>query len=383
MTVESSFPASASNAPRDNPIRVMLVDDSAVIRSLMFQILATDPAVTVSASAANGQTAIQLFSKTDIQVIVLDIEMPVMDGLSAIPKLLEIDPDVKIIIASTLTLRNAEISLKALELGAADYIPKPTTPRDISAEGDFKRELLAKVRSHGNRPRTRARAVAAPDHRRAIAPVPSPVAHQPRKIVLRRPGMLRPQVIAIGSSTGGPQALFTLLRALPAKLPVPIVITQHMPPTFTAVLAQHIERICGRPCQEATEGGVLAPGHIYVAPGDHHFLIDGTAAKLVAHLSDDPAENYCRPSVDPMMRSLTQALGGRVLGIMLTGMGSDGLAGSRKLVEAGGTLLAQDEATSVVWGMPGAVATAGLCAAVLPLPELAPHVVQLFEKSVS
>ncbi len=382
MTVDSSLPAPASTAPRENPIRVMLVDDSAVIRSLMFQILATDPGITVSASAANGQTAIQLFSKTDIQVIVLDIEMPVMDGLSAIPKLLEIDPDVKIIIASTLTRRNAEISLKALELGAADYIPKPTTPRDIGAEGDFKRELLAKVRSHGTRPRTRPRAVAAPDHRPAMH-TPIAVPHAPRKIVLRRPSMLRPQVIAIGSSTGGPQALFTLLHALPTKLSVPIVITQHMPPTFTAVLAQHIERICGRPCREATEGGVLTPGDIYVAPGDHHLLIEGTAAKLVAHLSQDPAENYCRPSVDPMMRSLTQALGGRVLGIMLTGMGSDGLAGARKLVEAGGTLLAQDEATSVVWGMPGAVATAGLCTAVLPLPELAPYVVQLFEKSVS
>lgn len=382
MTIDSSLPAPASAAPRENPIRVMLVDDSAVIRSLMFQILATDPGITVSASAANGQTAIQLFSKTDIQVIVLDIEMPVMDGLSAIPKLLEIDPDVKIIIASTLTLRNAEISLKALELGAADYIPKPTTPRDIGAEGDFKRELLAKVRSHGTRPRTRPRTVPVADHRPVMpAPVASP--HAPRKIVLRRPSLLRPQVIAIGSSTGGPQALFTVLRALPTKLSVPIVITQHMPPTFTAVLAQHIERICGRPCHEATEGGVLAPGNIYVAPGDHHLLIEGTAAKLVARLSHDPAENYCRPSVDPMMRSLTQALGGRVLGIMLTGMGSDGLAGSRKLVEAGGTLLAQDEATSVVWGMPGAVATAGLCAAVLPLPELAPYVVQLFEKSVS
>src|SRR5690349_18815969 len=176
MTVDSSLPAPASTTPRENPIRVMLVDDSAVIRSLMFQILATDPGITVSASAANGQTAIQLFSKADIQVIVLDIEMPVMDGLSAIPKLLEIAPDVKIIIASTLTLRNAEISLKALELGAADYIPKPTTPRDIGAEGDFKRELLAKVRSHGARPRTRPRTVTVADHRSSM-PVPVAVPH--------------------------------------------------------------------------------------------------------------------------------------------------------------------------------------------------------------
>jgi two-component system chemotaxis response regulator CheB len=381
MSVDLPLTASASPAPRDNPIRVMLVDDSAVIRSLMFQILATDPGITVSASAANGQTAVQLFRKTDIQVIVLDIEMPVMDGLSAIPKLLEIDPDVKIIIASTLSLRNAEISLKALELGASDYIPKPTTPREIGAEGDFKRELLAKVRSHGARPRVHRRILPTTDLRPVAVSVATP---QPaRKITLRRPALSRPQVIAIGSSTGGPQALFTLLRALPANLPVPIVVTQHMPPTFTAVLAQHIERICERPCREATDGTMLAAGSIYIAPGDHHLLIEGTPARLIARLSREPAENYCRPSVDPMMRSLTQTLGGHVLGIILTGMGSDGLAGARQMVEAGGTLIAQDEATSVVWGMPGAVATAGLCAAVLPLPELAPYVVQMFEKSVS
>jgi two-component system chemotaxis response regulator CheB len=378
MTADLHLPAPASPAPRENPIRVMLVDDSAVIRSLMFQILATDPGIAVTSSAANGQTAIQLFQKSDIQVIVLDIEMPVMDGLSAIPKLLEIDPDVKIIIASTLSLRNAEISLKALELGAVDYIPKPATPRDIGVEGDFKRELLAKVKTHGARPRTRPRNVPVAGLR---APAPGPAPQAPRKIVLRRPGLLRPRAIAIGSSTGGPQALFTLLRGLPTALPAPIVITQHMPPTFTAVLAQHVERICGRPCREATDGTVLAPGSIHIAPGDHHLVIEGSSAKLTARLSQEPAENYCRPAVDPMMRSLARTLEGRVLGIMLTGMGSDGLSGAAKIVEAGGTMIAQDEATSVVWGMPGAVATAGLCAAVLPLPELAPYVVQLFEKT--
>jgi two-component system chemotaxis response regulator CheB len=379
MTADLHLPAPASPAPRENPIRVMLVDDSAVIRSLMFQILATDPGIAVTSSAANGQTAIQLFQKSDIQVIVLDIEMPVMDGLSAIPKLLEIDPDVKIIIASTLSLRNAEISLKALELGAVDYIPKPTSPREIGVEGNFKRELLAKVKALGARPRTRPRNVPVAELR---APAPAAAPQAPRKIVLRRPGLLRPKAIAIGSSTGGPQALFALLRSLPTALPAPIVITQHMPPTFTAVLAQHIERICGRPCREATDGDVLAPGSIHIAPGDHHLVVEGSPARLTARLSQEPAENYCRPSVDPMMRSVARTLEGRVLGIMLTGMGSDGLAGAAKIVEAGGTMIAQDEATSVVWGMPGAVATAGLCAAVLPLPELAPYVVQLFEKSV-
>jgi two-component system chemotaxis response regulator CheB len=379
MTAELSLPVSIPATSRDSRIRVMLVDDSAVIRSLMYGILSADPAIHVSASAANGYTAIQLFRKADIQVIVLDIEMPVMDGLSAIPKLLEIDPDVRIIIASTLSLRNAEISMKALDLGAIDYIPKPTTRKEIGEEGDFKRELLAKVRSHGARPRMRPRNVPTADV--ALRPPPAPLKQAPRTIVLRKPGLQRPQIIAIGSSTGGPQALFTLLRELPPTLSVPILVTQHMPPTFTAVLAQHVTRVCGRPCQEAVDGGVFQNDTVYIAPGDHHLLVEGTPARLVARVVGDPPENYCRPSVDPMFRSLVQTLGGRVLGIMLTGMGSDGLSGSARVIEAGGTMIAQDEATSVVWGMPGAVATAGLCCAVLPLPQMAGFVTQLFEKA--
>lgn len=378
MTAELPLPPPAQSKS-DSAIRVMLVDDSAVIRSLMYRILSTDPAIHVSASAANGYTAIQLFRQADIQVIVLDIEMPVMDGLSAIPKLLEIDPDVRIIIASTLTMRNAEISLKALELGAIDYIPKPTTRKEIGDEGDFKRELLAKVRSHGVRPRLRPRVV--PSASVPLGPPPAVLKQPPRAIVLRKPGSQRPQIVAIGSSTGGPQALFTLLRGLPQTLSVPIVVTQHMPPTFTAVLAQHVERVCGRPCQEAVDGGILRNDTVYIAPGDHHLLVEGSPTRLVGRVVDDPPENYCRPSVDPMFRSLVQTLGGRVFGIMLTGMGSDGLSGSTRVIEAGGTMIAQDEATSVVWGMPGAVATAGLCSAVLPLPQIAPFVTQLFEKA--
>lgn len=379
MTTELPLQELAQSKSNDAPIRVMLVDDSAVIRSLMYRILSTDPAIRVCASAANGHTAIQLFRQADIQVIVLDIEMPVMDGLSAIPKLLEIDPDVRIVIASTLTMRNAEISMKALELGAIDYIPKPTTRKEIGDEGDFKRELLTKVRSHGARPRLRPRSVPSVDV--PLRPPPAVPKQPSRAIVLRKPGLQRPQIIAIGSSTGGPQALFTLLRGLPATLSVPIVVTQHMPPTFTAVLAQHVERVCGRPCQEAVDGGVLRNDTVYIAPGDHHLLVEGSPTRLVCRVIDDPPENYCRPSVDPMFRSLVQTLGSRVFGIMLTGMGSDGLSGSTKVIEAGGTMIAQDEATSVVWGMPGAVATAGLCSAVLPLPQIAPFVTQLFEKA--
>ena len=365
-----------------HPIRVLLVDDSAVVRNLMVQVLATDPNIAVAGSAANGQTAVQLFRTSNIDVVVMDLEMPIMDGMTAIPKLLEVDPNVKIIIASTLTLRNAEISLKAMELGAVDYISKPTSPRDIGVEGDFRRDLLTKIKSHGALRRHLAKP-AANATRMHVVSERIPAAQATPKIVLRQPGTLRPKVLAIGSSTGGPQALFAFLKDLPKTLGLPIVITQHMPATFTAVLAQHIQRMCGWPCHEGFDGAVLSPGTIHVAPGGYHMIIEGTAAKLTVRLSQTPPENFCRPSVDPMMRSLVNVVGGHVLAVMLTGMGSDGLSGFGQVVQAGGTAIAQDAETSVVWGMPGAVATAGLCAAVLPLPRLAPYVVQFIEKTKS
>jgi two-component system chemotaxis response regulator CheB len=180
-----------------------------------------------------------------------------------------------------------------------------------------------------------------------------------------------PLALAIGSSTGGPQALFTLVQALGTNIPVPVVATQHMPASFTPILADHINRLGGLPCAEARDGETLQPGRIYLAPGDRHLLVTGSPPSLQAKLSGDPPENFCRPSVDPMLRSLTRATGGRALLVMLTGMGHDGREGTRALVEAGGGAIAQDEATSVVWGMPGAIAQAGLCQAVQPLPALA------------
>ena len=380
MSVQLPLSTPGHTVSEGSPIRVLLVDDSAVVRNLMAQVLATDSNIVVAGSAANGQLAVQLFRTSNIDVVVMDLEMPVMDGMTAIPKLLEVDRNVKIIIASTLTLRNAEISLKAMELGAVDYISKPTTPRDIGVEGDFRRDLLTKIKSHGGLRRSLPKSTTA---RTYSVTERAPAAHAAPKIVLRQPGLFRPKVLAIGSSTGGPQALFAFLKDLPKTLGLPIVITQHMPATFTAVLAQHIQRMCGWPCQEGYEGAVLTPGTIYVAPGGHHMLIEGSAAKLTVRLSQTPPENFCRPSVDPMMRSLVNVLGGHVLAVMLTGMGSDGLAGFGQVVQAGGTVIAQDAETSVVWGMPGAVATAGLCAAVLPLPRLAPYVVQLIEKTKS
>lgn len=378
------MPATAAKITPERTIKVMVVDDSAVIRGLLQRIMATDSSIEVVASASNGQSAINMLRNHDIQVVVLDIEMPVMDGLAALPQLLEIDPDLKVIVASTLTQRNAEISMKALELGATDYLPKPTSPREINADGAFHRELLSKIRSLANRPRLRPRRITAPVA--GLPPARAPLtaaAPVKRPIVLRKATAVTPAVLAIGSSTGGPQALFALLRGLPKTLTVPVVITQHMPRLFTSILAQHITRNCGQRCAEGVDGETLEAGRIFLAPGDRHMLIEPKNGRMVIRLTDDPPENFCRPSVDPMFRSLIAAFGAKVLGVILTGMGSDGLNGGKQLIAAGGNLIAQDEATSVVWGMPGAVATAGLCSAVLPLPDIAPYVANLLPKVAS
>ena len=378
------MPATAAKITPERTIKVMVVDDSAVIRGLLQRIMATDSSIEVVASASNGQSAINMLRSHDIQVVVLDIEMPVMDGLSALPQLLEIDPDLKVIVASTLTQRNAEISMKALELGATDYLPKPTSPREINADGAFHRELLSKIRSLASRPRLRPRRITAPVA--GLPPARPPMAATgpvKRPVVLRKAATVTPAVLAIGSSTGGPQALFTLLRSLPKTLTVPVVITQHMPRLFTSILAQHITRNCGQRCAEGVDGEALEAGRIFLAPGDRHMLIEPKNGRMVIRLTDDAPENFCRPSVDPMFRSLIAAFGAKVLGVILTGMGSDGLNGSKQLIAAGGNLIAQDEATSVVWGMPGAVATAGLCSAVLPLPDIAPYVANLLPKVAS
>lgn len=356
------------------PVRVMICDDSAVIRGALARMLESDPELRVVARVANGQAAVDEIRRlagpagpasagrrsSGIDVVVLDIEMPVMDGMAALPLLLEADPGLRIIMASTLTTRGADIAMRALRLGAADYVPKPSA--QAIGDDSFRREITAKVRGLA-RLRRRARAGTPP------APAPAPR--------LRPPARQAPALLAIGSSTGGPQALFTLVQALGPHVPVPVVLTQHMPATFTAILAEHITRLGAMPCAEALEGETLLPGRIYLAPGSHHLLVEGAPGRLRARLSADPPENFCRPAVDPMLRSAAAACAGRVLVAMLTGMGHDGLAGTRKVVELGGAAIAQDEATSVVWGMPGAIAQAGLCQAVLPLAAIGPRILQL------
>jgi two-component system chemotaxis response regulator CheB len=409
---------SVSGVPNSNasalaePIRVMVVDDSAVVRGLMTRMLEEDSQVTVVASVGNGQMAVNALERQDIEVAILDIEMPVMDGLTALPLLLKVDPHLQVIMASTLTVKNAEISLRALENGAADYIPKPTSSREISGGIDFKTHLIEKVlalamvrRRNPRRlakneisrvPQTRWPPAAtptsahAPQSARPTPPLaaarsvngaparPSIYHRQTQPIVLRQAGHEPPDIIAIGSSTGGPQALFSVLSALPVgSLRQPILITQHMPPTFTTILAEHITRVSGWQAAEAKDGEAVLPNRIYVAPGDFHMTVEVRGAEKIIRLNKNPPENFCRPSVDPMLRSLTAAYGRRILVVILTGMGSDGLKGGQVVVDAGGTVIAQDEASSVVWGMPGAVATAGLCSAVLPIGEISQHVIRM------
>ena len=343
------------------PARVMICDDSAVIRGAIARLLEADPGVKVVARVADGQAAVAELKRTPADVIVLDIEMPVMDGLTALPKLLEVDPGVRVIMASTLTTRGADIALRALRLGAADYVPKPSA-MGVAGDESFKRELLEKVKGLARLRRGAAAGAAGGTS---------------ANIALRPAGTLPPRLLAIGSSTGGPQALFGLVQGLGAKMPVPVVLTQHMPASFTPILAAHLAKLGPLPCAEARDGEPLLPGRLYLAPGDKHLLVEGGAGMLHARLSSDPPENFCRPAVDPMLRSANAACGGRVLVAMLTGMGHDGLAGTRAVIEAGGTAIAQDEASSVVWGMPGAIARAGLCHAVLPLARIAPRLLEL------
>ncbi|HLG86549.1 MAG TPA: chemotaxis response regulator protein-glutamate methylesterase [Alphaproteobacteria bacterium] len=362
-----------ANPPVPNsPIRVMIVDDSAVIRGLIARTLEGAGDVEIAVTVADGRQAIAALARHPVDVIVLDIEMPEMDGLSAIPFLLEKAPHAKIIMASTLTLKNADVTLKALAAGAADYVPKPTSSRDMMGPAAFNRELLEKVRSLGAVARS-GRPAHSTDRRLSAVPARRALlVEPPSQPVLRAASTMAPQIIAMGSSTGGPQALYDVLKHLAPTFNLPILLTQHMPPTFTTMLAHHITRICGVDAVEATDGMPVERGRIHIAPGDFHMKVTNTRAAPVIRLTKEPPENYCRPSVDPMMTSIVDIYGPAVLAVILTGMGHDGLRGCRAVVAAGGSVIGQDQATSVVWGMPGAVANAGLCSSILPIDQIGP-----------
>jgi two-component system, chemotaxis family, protein-glutamate methylesterase/glutaminase len=350
----------------------MIVDDAVVVRGLLTRWFEEAGGIEVASTHRSGAEAVAAIERVRPDVVILDIEMPDMDGITALPLLLKKAPGTVVIVASTLTTRNAEISLRCLSLGALDYIGKPSTNRDVTFSTDFRREVLEKVRVLGHRHRVRASArLAGP----AVMAPARPAAAVPRAPsgapLLRQMVKVRPSVILLGASTGGPHALTEFLKvARPALERLPIVIAQHMPAAFTQMFAEHLRRSLALDAGEAQNGEPIVKGRVYVAPGGRHLALRRSAAGVVAVVDDGPPVNFCRPSVDITFRSGAEVFGKGSLGVMLTGMGADGLKGSVAIVEAGGNVLAQDEASSIVWGMPGAVAKHGLCAAVEPVPRL-------------
>jgi len=369
---------------QQEPLRVMLVDDSVVIRGLISRWIGSEPDMVVAASLRTGRDAVNQLERINPDVAVLDIEMPELDGISALPLLLAKKRNLIVIMASTLTRRNAEISFKALSLGASDYIPKPESTRESGAAETFRHDLVQKIRNLGAKVRRTGSIVPsfsvapAPDRVRDTAPRAHPASAGPT-LVRRSFGSQHPRVLLIGSSTGGPQALMSVVAEIgPIIDRFPVLITQHMPPTFTTILAEHLARASNRPAREAVDGEAVRAGHIYLAPGGRHMRVTRHGSDTVIALDDGPPVNFCKPAVDPLFTSAIDVWQGAIMAVILTGMGSDGTRGGKDIIAAGGSVIAQDEASSVVWGMPGAAAHAGICAAVLPLPQIAPKLVRLF-----
>lgn len=388
MSVAPSTPSGAAA----HQINVMLVDDSALVRGFIGRTLESDPDIKIIASVGDGEQGVNAASKYHPDIVVLDIEMPVMDGITALPKILQASPGVRVVMCSTLSVRNAEITLKAFQLGATECIAKPSNSSEIYGAGDFKGEIIRVIKALGKRkdaPHPAANAAAPAPGTLATAPSAGMFAgghgttlksKTPFELRKHLPGeIFRPNLLAIGSSTGGPQALFKVISNF-QNLNVPIIITQHMPATFTKILAQHITMHTNVPTFEGENGMPIESGKAYVAPGGFHMTFVKKDNQIQVVLNEGPQENFCKPSVDPMIRSAMSIWGSKFLTVILTGMGSDGLPSCKQLVEAGGRVIAQDQETSVVWGMPGAVATHGLCTSVLPVQDIGPHVRQIFGK---
>jgi two-component system chemotaxis response regulator CheB len=342
-------------------LRVLVVDDAVVMRRLVSQVLEEDEDLTV-VTAANGRIGLSKLVQTSPDAVILDIEMPELDGLGTLRELRKTHPNLPVIMFSTLTERGASATLEAMSLGASDYVTKPANVGSVNESIERVRaELVPKIKALCERSRRVADGapVAAPAVPRRPQPIDGGAAQQ------------RVDLVAIGSSTGGPNALHEVLAALPAALPVPVVITQHMPPVFTRLLAERLDATCALEVREAAGGEVLRPGTVWIAPGDHHLVVRRVGVDAVLALDDGPPENSCRPAVDVMFRSVARTFGGRSLAVVLTGMGADGQRGAELLHDAGAAVLAQDEPTSVVWGMPGAVVRSGLADEVLPLPGVA------------
>ncbi len=374
------------------PLKIMIVDDSAVVRGLISRWLEHEPDMILAGLAIDGAKGVEKVKEIQPDVLILDIEMPNMGGLEALPKLLAAKPGLKVLMASTLTTRGANVTLRALELGAADYVPKPDSSRIGGADG-FRTELLTKIRALCGRtrawptPPTAAQMHSAPapatpaPHTPSAhghtTPAPSTLRPAPKPVITPITPTLRPRsgpkridCLVIGASTGGPPALRAFLLGLGPDWKLPILIVQHMPATFTAILAEHLDKALPQKVQEAKDGMLIESRNIYIAPGDFHMTIRPDPIVKQIRLDQTPQINWCRPAVDPLFKSAAEVYGNHTLAVVLTGMGHDGRDGAQAIINANGSVMVQDEASSVVWGMPGAIAEAGLAEIIKPIDGL-------------
>lgn len=345
-------------------IRILVVDDSAVVRRLLTDLLNQDPELEVVGMAGNGEQAISRVQQLAPDILTLDVEMPVMDGITTLRALRKTQPKLPIIMFSTLTEKGSAATMDALAAGASDYVNKPANVGSV-IEGmeKIRHDLIPKIKALCHR-------VLAP-----LNPPPRPAPTIPPLPVMRPTGTTAGvEILAIGVSTGGPNALAELIPAMGRGLPVPVVIVQHMPPLFTRLLAERIATVSGVICREAVDGEPLKPGEILLAPGGKHLEVEKFRDGVRTRLQEEAPENSCRPAVDVLFRSVAKVYGNKCLAVVLTGMGQDGLKGCELIHAAGGQILVQDEASSVVWGMPGAVSNAGLAEKALPLKELAQEI---------
>jgi two-component system chemotaxis response regulator CheB len=341
-------------------IRVLVVDDSVVMRRLLSEVISADPELEVAGYAANGEIALALLDQVAPDIVTLDVEMPVLNGLATLKAMRASHRMRPVIMFSTLTERGAEVTIESLALGASDYVAKPASGGDYNTARERIREALL----------PRIKALCGKAHSDST---PSPLSALSTERI-RHSGRI--EVVAIGSSTGGPNALAQLLPVIPASFPIPVLVVQHMPPTFTRFLAQRLSTLCPLPVKEGENGAILRSGQIWVAPGGCHLTVLREGEQVKLQITLEPPENSCRPSADVLFRSVAQAFSSHALAVMLTGMGQDGLRGCELLSSLGAEIVAQDESSSVVWGMPGFVAKAGLADAVLPLSAIGAHIVE-------
>jgi len=354
--------------------RILIVDDSAVMRSLLRTIISTDARLEVAGAAADGASALSLMAENRPDLVLLDVEMPVMDGLATLRQMRSRGFRVPVIMCSSLTRRGARVTIDALANGASDYVAKPTgqAGREAAMQA-LAQELIPKVLA----------LTAPPPSRMAVPGISAAIPHPASLTAVQRTTprtLTTPAVLVIGVSTGGPAALDVLLPALPARFPLPVLVVQHMPELFTRLMAERLNTRCALPVVEAAEGAPVCRGKVAIARGNWHLELrsaSGPLAPATMHLHQGPPENHCRPAVDVLFRSASQAFGPAVLAVVLTGMGSDGLNGARLIRQNGGCVLAQDQASSTVWGMPGAVASAGLADRIVPLDGMAAEIVKL------